>query len=306
MRGVRLLQQLPWPGAAGVSLWDVSVGVAEGVGHPNFMVRASAIGYSLMLSFFPAVILAFTLLSYLPTDRLRELLSNWVLQSLPPATQPIVEAALMTTLQGRSTGLLILALLSVLYFSVQAFTTLLLAFHRDQLDLYRRRNFLQRYASALVLFGALFGLVLLSLLITLSGRWGLMWLADVWPWFGQFSGPIQSVLLRTVSLGLLLTGVSTLYYLGPALIKRWRFFSAGSMLATGLLFLAEMGLKYYFTAFASYDQIYGSLAALIILMLWFFYISVVILMGYELNVALYAARQRVQAAQQMAEIRIRS
>lgn len=73
--------------------------------------------------------------------------------------------------------------------------------------------------------------------------------------------------------------------------KKFKFISAGSTLATLLTILLSFGFAFYVNNFASYNKIYGSIGTLIVIMLWLYFNSLVLLIGYELNASIKHAKE---------------
>jgi len=82
--------------------------------------------------------------------------------------------------------------------------------------------------------------------------------------------------------------VSILYRYGPAHKKRWKFINPGSILATGLAILTSLGFSYYINNFSSYNKVYGSIGTLIVVMIWMYLNSLILLIGFELNASIEA------------------
>ena len=83
--------------------------------------------------------------------------------------------------------------------------------------------------------------------------------------------------------------ISCIYYFGPAIHYNWRFFSIGSILATLLCLAVSYGFSFYITNFGTYNKVYGSIGALIALMILIQLISIVLLIGYEVNISVHEA-----------------
>jgi membrane protein len=83
--------------------------------------------------------------------------------------------------------------------------------------------------------------------------------------------------------------ISFIYYIGGNRKLRWRFFSAGSTLATLMVLLVSFGFGYYVDNFANYNKIYGSIGTIIVIMLWIYFNSYVLLVGFELNASIQQA-----------------
>ena len=85
--------------------------------------------------------------------------------------------------------------------------------------------------------------------------------------------------------------ISFLYYLAPAQRKRFRFFSAGSTLATLLIVITSLGFSYYVNNFAQYNKFYGSLGGLIAFVLWIYFNAFGLILGFDLNASISSASQ---------------
>ena len=74
--------------------------------------------------------------------------------------------------------------------------------------------------------------------------------------------------------------------------EKWHFFNAGSVLATVLCLAISFGFSFYINNFGTYNKLYGSIGALIALMIWFSILSLFLLVGFELNVSLARAKNK--------------
>jgi membrane protein len=85
--------------------------------------------------------------------------------------------------------------------------------------------------------------------------------------------------------------ISLIYYLAPARQKSFRFFSAGSMLATFLVVITTLGFNFYVDHFSSYNVLYGSLGTLMIVLVWIYINAISLIVGFELNASIRIARK---------------
>ena len=92
---------------------------------------------------------------------------------------------------------------------------------------------------------------------------------------------------------LLFLAISFLYYLAPARRTEFRFFSPGSILATGLFILTSLGFSAYVNNFGHYNKLYGSIGTLMVILLWLYLNSIALLIGFELNVSIKAANAEI-------------
>ncbi len=103
------------------------------------------------------------------------------------------------------------------------------------------------------------------------------------------------LLVRWVAiLVLFYAGISATYRFGPAMKERIKFFSPGATLATGLSIVSSILFSYYVSTFGRFNELYGSLGAIIVLMLWMQINSLVILIGYELNASIKINKDLVE------------
>jgi membrane protein len=102
------------------------------------------------------------------------------------------------------------------------------------------------------------------------------------------------VILKYVAIVLLfLLATSLIYYYVPAIEDKWPFFSAGAVVATGLIFLVSMIFSFYISSFDTYNKFYGSIGALIGLMIWLDFVSMILILGFEINVSIDTVTKRL-------------
>jgi YihY family inner membrane protein len=157
------------------------------------------------------------------------------------------------------------------------------------------RSFVRARAVALGLT-LLFGLLVVgSLSLIVTG-------GALQEWIGNRFGTSEALLMafsvfRWVMIVLaLLLAFALIYYLAPNVEQRFVFITPGSVLATVLLVIASLGFSLYASRFGNYDATYGSIGAVILLMLWLYIAGLVILVGSEINVLVetYAPEGKVK------------
>ena len=158
-------------------------------------------------------------------------------------------------------------------------------------DVGEGRPFLRARATAVGLSLMFIVLVLGSLSLVVLGGVIQDWIGARW----GYSSPLLTffVVFRWVVIGIgLVLAFALIYYLAPNVKERFRFLTPGSAVAAALLVVASLGFSFYAGHFANYDATYGSIGAVIVLMLWLYIAGLVILVGSAINVLLvrYAAR----------------
>jgi membrane protein len=106
------------------------------------------------------------------------------------------------------------------------------------------------------------------------------WITDESFWLQVGRGAIFVIMIFTI--------VSILYRYGTKSVKHTRFFSPGSVFTTLLSILTFYLFSYYVTEFAQYNELYGSIGTLLILMLFVWLNAIILLLGFELNASIHA------------------
>jgi membrane protein len=94
-----------------------------------------------------------------------------------------------------------------------------------------------------------------------------------------------------ILMALCLSFISINYYLGPKEKEKFYFISPGAILATVLTIIASLLFAYYVNHFGTYNKLYGSIGTLIVVMMWIYIVSLILLMGFDLNVSIKMAKK---------------
>jgi membrane protein len=87
---------------------------------------------------------------------------------------------------------------------------------------------------------------------------------------------------------------AVLYRIGAATTRRWKFVTAGAAVATIGMILVTLGFSWFVNNFGNYNKIYGSIGTILVLMLWIFFNSLLLLVGFEINTSIRALKDREQ------------
>lgn len=278
------------PGFDGMPLFDVIVFLAKGVQENSLTTRASSLAFRFFLALFPAVIFLLSLLPYIPIqDFYHELLL--ILKELLPAEAYKTSVETIDDLFNKKHNtLLSFGFLFALYLASDGVNAMLLAF-QESYHVKKKLTFVkQRLTSLLLLFILLFLMILAVGSIVFSEIIISKLINN-----GLLADGISIILLNIgkfiILLMLFLFGISSIYYIGSYGNKKFRFISAGSTLATLLTILLSSGFAFYVNNFATYNKVYGSIGTLIVIMLWLYFNSLVLLIGFELNSSISHAKE---------------
>jgi membrane protein len=280
-----LLETVKPPGFRGVSLLEVVRVFIRELRKDSIQIRSAAMAYHFFLALVPALIFLLTLIPYIPIHGLEINVEELGKSVIPPDTFELIWPTVKGIVSERKTGLLSLSFILTFYLTTQGVYVMMRAFYKDS-QAFVKRNFVKErlIASFLVIIETI--ILLTAFAIHVLGTLTVDFLMDK----GWISNRLTSFFLLglkwLMEFFIVFFGVSFIYYIVPSVIKRWFFISPGSIIAFLLIIFATGGFFYYVDNFASYNKIYGSLGAIVILMVWFYWISFAILIGFELNTSI--------------------
>lgn len=281
------------PGFQRVPLFDVAVFFVKGLTKGDLSQRAGAMSYRFLFSLLPTLITFFAILPYIPISDLYDNIYSFIYEIVPIDYHNYVKETLDGILRQKHSGLLSVSIIGSLYASSGGINAIIKGFNRSQHSVEHRTWIKQRLVSVGLLL-LIYILVVISFTLIIGYKTGLRFLIS--------KGIIPKTLYPFLIIGkwvvliaLTYFTVSILYYFAPANRSDYRFFSAGSSLATILFLVLTSGLRIYIEHFTNYNAIYGSLGFLIVLMLWIQMNSHTLLIGFELNASIVEATHEKRA-----------
>ncbi|WP_344850951.1 YihY/virulence factor BrkB family protein [Pedobacter jeongneungensis] len=281
------------PGFSPLPLYTVATFFFREIGKDSLVNKSSSLAYSFMLAIFPGIIFLFTLIPFIPIKGFQDQLLNLIQLVLPHNAFDAFETTLKDIIKKQNTGLLSFGFLSALFFATNGVKNLMKAFNKSSLII-ETRGWLKQRLIALILTV----IICFSIIICISA----MALGEVL--LNKINDELHlkdSFLVYTIKFTrwallaiLYFITISILYRYGPSHTKKWRLFSAGSWLATILAFLTIWGFSFYINHFASYNKVYGSIGTLIVVMIWLYLNSLILLIGFELNASVDVSKRSVK------------
>ena len=179
-------------------------------------------------------------------------------------------------------GLLSVSFLLALYFSSNGIMAMMQTFEKEYHYTYRQRNIIKKRLIAIGLTFS-FGLLLVgSVFLIILGTAALDFIRAYFQIGAAYD--LGLTILQWFSIAAIMySAIAITYRYGSATIRRFQFFSPGSILATALCLLTSLGFALYIENFDSYNKLYGSIGTIIVFMLWLQLNILWILIGYELN-----------------------
>lgn len=303
-----LRKSMHWylPGFEGVPLYDVIKFFYKQVKTVGLTERASAIAYNFIMSIPPSFLFLFTLIPQLPFFKKGEIQKQVTLliKDIIPAegyNKNIITFINNTFFKAPVYGLLSFGLLLALFFASNAMMGIMRSFNKNYIDFKKRKGLHNRWI-AIRLTSLIFCLVLGCLILFITQN-------QVLKWMGMKNRDWREVIfyVRWIFIvSMIFFSISFIYKYAPAVQKRWKLVSPGSILATFLCILASLGFSAFVNNFGKYNALYGSIGTIIVLMALIYINSLVLLIGFELNVSIKSLRsiaikrelaEKVKAAQ---------
>ena len=280
---IRQSQKICLPGFQGIPLYDVLKFFFHQIRKVGITERAAAISFNCVMAIPPIIIFLCTLIPYLPISNefIRQL--HGLIRDVIPGEKnnSAIIKFIDDIIKKPKNDLLSIGFLLALFYSSNAVMGIMRAFDKNYVG-FKKRKMINRRVTALQLTSVLFVLMFASLL-------ALIMQSSVLKLFG-----LKSVLLRqvigygrwVVIVLLFFSSVLFIYRYAPFVHKRWKAINPGCILATTLMLLFTVLFSYWVNHFSNYNKLYGSISTILILMLLIYFNSVVLLIGFELNVSI--------------------
>ena len=285
---VRKSKDAQLPGFRGIPLYDVVHFFITQVKTVGMTERASAIAFNFVMAIPPAIIFLFTLIPFMPISKEFELELYSLIRDVVPGEKDnsVLIGFLQDFINNPRNDLLSLGFLLSLYFSSNAIMGVMRSFDKNYIG-FKKRKSIQKRLTAIRITLVLYVFVFTTLLLFIGQ-------GTVLNLLGIENKMIRTIIvnLRWVIIILLLfASISFIYRHAPAVHKKWRMINPGSILATGLTLVLTLGFSWWVGRFGNYNQLYGSIGTILILMALIFVNSLVLLIGFELNVSITSLKK---------------
>lgn len=286
------------PGIREFSLFEISGAFKRQLGRTSLPERAAAISFNVFMAIPPTLLFLFTLVPLMPISKqfTRELFG--IIRDIVPGEKnnSIIIGFLRDFLQRPRNGLLSFGLLLAMFFSSNAMMGILRSFDKNY-EGFRKPTGLQKRKTALRLTMIFFMIIFTGILLLVAQ-------GQMLRLIGIRNGNVRAIIANTrwiIIVLLVFWSVSFVYRNGPAVERKWPLITPGSVFASTLMILATALVTFWVNNFSNYNKLYGSISAVFILMSLIFVNSLVLLIGFELNVTLVNLKRLREEAQRALE-----
>jgi|TARA_B110000914_G_scaffold86481_1_gene76084 membrane protein len=276
---IDFLKKIKLKSLYGFSLYELFnlyfIGIIKGA----ISTRASSISFSFFMAFFPFVLFVLNLIPFFPIDNFDEVFLSLLESLLPNESAIFFHDIFVDINSNKRSGLLSTTLIFSIILIGNGVNAIFGGF-TDSYHVQFSRNLFKQYLYA-ILVG--FILVIVVLFATVSSIFFDFLITQNDSLVSFIFIYLKYIFLILISL----ISFSSLYYFGTIQGKNLKFISPGSIMTTILLFLSTYFFGLYIDNFSNYNELYGSIGALIIMMLYIWINSISLLLGFELNVVIY-------------------
>ncbi len=280
---VNVLQKIKVPGLEGMSLYDVLEMYVIGIVQGALTSRAGGVAFSFFMALFPAALFILTLIPYVPIENFDQIFMDFIGQVLPPKTFDSVDLVLEDIAKNKYGGLLSFGFILSVFLMTNGINSLFGGFEYTYHKL-QTRSILKQYLVSMVVSLILALLLFLTVgtiiyfEIAIKNLIAKGYVTDDLFWI-QTGRYVMTFLMIFIS-------VAMFYYLGTKEGRKISFFSPGAILTTLLIVINFRIFGIYVKRFAQYNELYGSIGTLLVIMLFIWLNSIILLLGFELNASM--------------------
>ena len=285
----KVADKIKVPGLKGMSLYDLLEMYVIGIVRGAVTSRAGSIAFSFFMALFPFVLFVLTLIPYIPIDNFQEDFMYLIEQALPPKTADSVDFVINDIANNTYGGLLSSVFVLSIFLMANGINALFSGFEYTYHKI-KTRNIISQYIAALYTSIIMALLLLITVAVIIYFEIGVQKLKTN----GFVTDDIQWITRgkNVILLIMLLVGVSILYFFGTKEGKKIKFFSPGAIFTTLLIIVNFILFGIYVSKFAKYNELYGIIGTVLILMLFIWLNSIILLLGFELNTCMIGLRNK--------------
>jgi len=286
---VKFGKQIKIPGLEGMSLYDVLEMYGIGILRGALTSRAGGIAFSFFMAIFPFMLFILTLIPYIPIEGFPEGLFSFIKDVLPPQTFEAVDSVLIDITNNQYGGLLSFGFLGSILLMTNGINAIFGGFEYSY-HVSDNRNVFKAYLISLAVSLLISLFLIITITLVILYQVALTKMNDK-GWLNTEDLNLLNYGKNILFLIMIFTTVSLLFRYGTKQVKQVKFFSAGAILTTILSLFSFYLFGIYVVKFSQYNQLYGSIGTLLILMLFVWLNAIILLLGFELNASLFMLKQ---------------
>ena len=282
---IHCLKKVVLPGFKGMTIYHLIKTYLTGIVRGTLSARAGSIAYSFFMAIFPALLFLLNLIPIIPVPDFQNKFMGFVYDLIPRQSLVFFQPVFDDIIQNPRTGLLSFGAIFALILMTNGVNAVFSGFE-GSFNVHINRGFFRQYSVALGVSIVLALLLVTTITVLIYFEYVLNVLRDRDMVSDSTDVTLVSIGSYVFFVSMIYTAVATLYYFGTKQGKTSKFFSPGALMTTILFMLTTYLFGVYIDNFSNYNELYGSIGALLIMMLYIWLNSNLLLLGFELNAAL--------------------
>jgi membrane protein len=291
-RFIHLARRIKLPGFQGISLWEIIFFFLYSLRKGLIGMRAGAVAFHFFLAAIPFGLVLVVMTTYTPGIQLEADIAPVISALVPDQLFTRFMSSIHEYENSSVSSWISFGFVFAIYFTSNGFTVLIKAFNSSKLGFNQRKWWDIRLISVGFVVAFILAILLIFYALIYVRKGYVLW-AESSTFVADYFDQIY-MLTDFLFLGMLVySGIALIYYYGPRRRSGgFRFFSPGATLAFIMIVLISVVYEVYIRNFANYNELYGSLGTVIMILLWIYMISFALLIGFELNASIIGAMQQ--------------
>lgn len=273
-------------GFKGIPVYDIVRFIFKEAQTDDISTRANSMAFSFLLALFPAIIFLFTLFPMFDftedyVNTFRDSISGVLPQNAEDYIFDIVND-LVSIPRG---GMFTLGFVLAFVFASSGIASMMKGFEKNYQLTFVKRNYFQRLWTAFKLTILLAFLMIFSIGAIVMGKFLLGYLFNMLD-LGAASRILLNIARWILVIVFYHAVISFIYRFGAPTKKRFHYFSVGANVATVFMIVVSLVFAFFVNNFGTYNKVYGSIGALIAMLVWIQFNCTILLVGYEINASI--------------------
>lgn len=284
---IAFLRALKLPFLQGISLYELMHFYISGIIQGALSYRAAAVSWSFFMALFPFMLFIFNLIPYIPIQGFQEDFLGFVAEAVPPNTYGAIETIINDILHNSNSGLVSWGFILSIYLMTNGVNAIMSGFETSQHIVVKRAYFRQYFVALCIS-------LLLSLILILSVS--AIIISEVLIQKTIFQDILESKISSRISLIqtsryifaliMIIFTIAVLFKYGIKQTRKRAFITVGTIFTTVLIIITSYFFGIWVVKFSKYNELYGSIGTLLIVMFYLWINCMILLLGFELDASI--------------------
>jgi len=276
------LKQLTLPGFEGIPVYNVFREFRSEIKNDDLSIRASSISFYFILAFFPSILFFFSLIPYVPIDHFDISIMKAIKTAVPKGVYIIIENTITDIVSRQHGGVVSINFFLAMFIASNGVNSMMKAFDKMN-NTFKERNWWQKRFAAIRILVLVSLQIIIAILLIIKGKEFLELMLKLLHTESRVTFHILSFAKTLLIIFSFFNIIALIYYFGPSVKKKYRYFSAGATFATIFSIVMTFGFRFYAAYLNNFNRLFGSLGIMIVIMMLVYLNALVLLFGFELN-----------------------